>query len=205
VAIKVGENGARSLRQIKKVRRLRDASSKAYAGILLEPMPKWTALSAPSDGQLAELIDEKFRALFVHFGLDPTEAFRFGPGKAAAWADLAWHLAREHVPGFKAAPRKRGAPPIHQEDNVKLAMHVELLKRRDGLSDRKAIERIASRNIVQGSVEALLGRYKRTKKAFAPMRVLFDNIASVKGADVLVGVMEEALGEDVKNTILSPP
>jgi len=197
--------GSSELTQIKKARRLRGPSSKAYAGILAEPMPKRTVLTAPADSKLAAVIDEKFRALFVHFGLDPTEAFRFGPGKAAAWADLAWHLAREHVPGFRAAPRKRGKPPVHQEDNVKLALHVELLRRRDGLSDRKAIEKIASENVVQGSVEALLGRYKRTKKTFEPMRLLFDNIASAKGTEILVGVMEEALSEDVKDTILSPP
>lgn len=167
-------------------------------------MPKWTALTSPPDRELTALIDDKFRALFIHFGLDPTEAFRFGPSKAAAWANLAWHLAREHVPGFNAPPRKRGKPPIHQEDNVQLALHVELLRRRDGLSDRKAIEKIAAENVIAGSVEALLGRFKRTKKQFEPMRLLFDNFAAAKGRNTLVGVMEEVLRGNVKDTILSP-
>lgn len=67
-------------------------------------MPKWTALTQPTDKEIDELIDEKFKALFAYYEIDPADAFGFGPEKASSWANLAWHLARDHVPGFRRAP-----------------------------------------------------------------------------------------------------
>jgi hypothetical protein len=128
-----------------------DLNARAYSGILAEPMPKWGALTQPPENEVDELIEEKWKALFAHYGLDPTDAFELGPKKASAWANLAWHLARQHVPGFRHAPRKRGKPAERKSDDVTLFMHVELLKRRDRLSERKAIQIIASQNIVSGS------------------------------------------------------
>jgi hypothetical protein len=101
-------------------------------------MPKYTALTLPSDGEIDALIDTKMRALFAHYGLDSTDALEGGPKMATAWANLAWHLARQHVPGFIGAPRGRGRPATRKQDDVTIVMHVELLKRRDGLSERKA-------------------------------------------------------------------
>lgn len=170
--------------------------AKTYKGLLAEPMPQWTLLTRPSDDEVSALIDEKWKALFAHYELDPTEAFRFGPGKAAAWANLAWHLAREHVPGFGEPPRKRGKPPIHKEDDATVALHIELFRRRDKLSDRKAIEKIVAKKVVPGSVEAILGRYKRKKKLFAPLGVLFDNVAASLGSDAMVKLMEEVLTKE---------
>jgi hypothetical protein len=108
-----------------------------YTGILAEPMPKHTVLTGPTDEELNALIDQKMRALLVHYEIDPSDAFGPGPKMAAAWAQLAWRLAREHVPGFGAEPRRRGKPPTRKFDDTDLVLHVELRKRRDALSDRR--------------------------------------------------------------------
>jgi hypothetical protein len=177
---------------------------KKYKGILAEPIPRWSVLTAPADDELRKLHDDKMKALFVHYELDPTDGFEFGPKMAAAWANLAWQLARDHVPGFSAPPRKRGKPATLTDENVTLALHVELLKRRDGLSDRKAIERVATQNLVSGTGQALLQRYKRIKKLFAPMVRLFDNVAAAKGSDVIISIMDDVLCGDIKDRSLSP-
>ncbi|MGC2521749.1 MAG: hypothetical protein WA417_03820 [Stellaceae bacterium] len=181
-----------------------DLKARAYSGILAEPMPKWGALTQPPENEVDELIDEKWKALFAHYGLDPTDAFELGPKKASAWANLAWHLARQHVPGFPHAPRKRGKPAERKSDDVTLFMHVELFKRRDRLSERKAIQIIANQNIVSGSEGALLQRYKRAKNLFRPMSEMFDRAASSIGTDGIVSSLEDALSGDKKETILSP-
>jgi hypothetical protein len=182
-----------------------DPGREPYTGILAEPIPKWTALTRPSDIKIREVIDEKLKALFAHYGLDSSAAFDPGrPEMGSAWANLAWYLAREHVPGFKAAPRKRGKPAIRKPDDVTLFMHVELLRRRDGLSDRKAIQKIAEQSLVSGTESSLLQRYKRAKPLFRPMSSMFDNAAVAIGQGGLVGSLEDALFGDKKETILSP-
>src|SRR5260370_9744324 len=114
-----------------------ERKDKAYSGILAEPMPKWTVLTRPSDEEIAEIIDEKWKALFVHYGIDSSAAFEPGrPEMASAWANLAWHLARNDVPGFRGAPRKPGGPATRKPDDVPLFMHGELLRIRDRPSDR---------------------------------------------------------------------
>jgi hypothetical protein len=183
----------------------RKSDKKPYTGILAEPMPKFTILTRPTDEELAVLIDTKFKALFDHYEIESADAFEGGPRMASAWANLAWHLARDHVPGFIGAPRGRGKPATRRADDVSLVMHVELLKRRDGLSERKAVKSIAERNLVSGSEEALLKRYKNAKPVFAPMVAMFDSLAAAaKGNDVFVRVMEESLFGDDKDTFLSP-
>ena len=182
----------------------RKSEKRPYAGILAEPMPKYTALTPPADGEIDALIDAKMKALFAHYGLDSTDAFGGGPKMATAWANLAWHLARQHVPGFIGAPRGRGRPDTRKQDDVTIVMHVELLKRRDGLSERKAIKRIADDNLVRGTEAALLKRYKNAKTTFAPMARMFDNMVAALGHDVFVQTMEESLSGDGKDTFLSP-
>jgi len=83
-------------------------------------------------------------------------------------------------------------------------MHVELLRRRDGLSDRKAIQKIAGQNLVSGTESALLQRYKRAKTQFRLMSAMFDNMAAVIDQDGLVRSLEDGLFGDKKQTILSP-
>jgi hypothetical protein len=177
---------------------------KAYSGILAEPIPKWTALTQPTEEKIAKIIDKKWKALFVHYGIDLSAAFEPGrPEMASAWANLAWHLARDHVPGFRGAPRTRGKPAIRKPDDVTLFMHVEFLRRRDGLSDRKAIQKIAGQNLVSGTESALLQRYKRAKPQFGPIFAMFDNLAAAIGQEGFVRVLEDALYGDKKETILS--
>lgn len=174
------------------------APGKPYTGILAEPMPRWSALTAPSDDELDRLIDEKFLALFHHFGLDPGEAFGFGTGKAAVWANLAWHLAREHVPGFRGPPRKRGRPALRKSDDVSLVMRVELLKRRDGRSERAAIAEIAAQNVISGTNSTILTRYKRAKPNFGPLVEMFERMETRLGRQALISALEAAFVGDKK-------
>ena len=181
----------------------RKSDNKPYTGILAKPMPKYTALTPPANGEIEALIDAKMKALFAHYGLDPTDALGGGPKIAAAWANLAWHLACQHVPGFARALRGRGRPAIRKQDDVTIVMHVELLKRRDGLSERKAIKRIADDNLVPGTEATLLKRYKNAKTTFTPMARMFDNMVAALGHDVFVQTMEESFSGDRKDTFLS--
>jgi hypothetical protein len=175
-----------------------------YTGILVQPIPRWSALTVPTDEELRDLIDEKMKALFAHYGVNSSEAFQPGPNLAAAWASLAWHLAREHVPGFRGPPRKRGKPATRKDDDIVLVMNIELLKRRDKVSDRKAIAQIAAGKILSGTEPTLRQRYKRAKKQFEPMSRFFDNVAAAKGQEALIHVLEDALSGDNKDTFLSP-
>lgn len=167
-------------------------------------MPKYTALTSPGDSEIDALIDAKMTALFAHYGVDSTDAFGDGPEMAKAWANLAWRLARQHVPGFAGAPRGRGKPPTRKQDDVLIVMHVELLKRRDRLSERKAIKRIADGHVVPGKEAALLKRYKNAKTNFAPMARMFDKMDAALGHDGFVQTMEESFSGHVKDTFLSP-
>jgi hypothetical protein len=167
-------------------------------------MPKWTILTRPTEEEVKALIDEKFKALFAHYEIDPAGAFEGGPKMASAWANLAWHLAREHVPGFSGPPRRRGRPPTRKSDDVTLVMHVELLKRRDKLSERKAIKEISAQRLVSGTEDTLLKRYKSAKTQFVPMSLMFDNAASRIGRDGFLSALADALFGDEKDTILSP-
>lgn len=182
----------------------RKSDKKPYTGILAQPMPKYTVLSRPPDSEIDALIDAKMKALFGHFGLDPTDVYEGGPKMAAAWANLAWHLACQHVPGFANAPRGRGKPATRKQDDVTIVMHVELLKRRDGLSERKAIKHIADGNLVPGTEEALRKRYKTAKTTFAPMARMFDNMAAAMGSDAFIQAMVDSFSGDGKDTFWSP-
>ena len=74
-------------------------------------MPQFTALTSPSDKELDTLIDMKLKALFAHYEINSTDAFEGGPKMAPAWANLAWHLAREHVPASSACREDVEDPP----------------------------------------------------------------------------------------------
>jgi hypothetical protein len=178
--------------------------NKPYTGILAEPMPKYTALTTPSDQEVNALIEAKMKALLTHYGIEAADAYEVGPKMVSAWANLAWCLAREHVPGFRAPPRGRGAPAKRKGDDVTLVLHVELLRRREGLKDRPAIKRIAAQKLVEGTEETLRKRYNNVKKHFAPMTTMFDNMAAAKGNDALVCILEESLFGDEKDIFLSP-
>jgi hypothetical protein len=180
------------------------SNKKAYAGILAEPIPKQTVLTGPGDQELGALIDAKIKALFAHYEIDPADAFEVGPKFASAWANRAWCLAREHVPGFRGPPRRRGRPPTRKSDDITLVLHIELVKWRENLSDRRAIKVIAGQSLVPGTEQTLRQRYKLAKAQFVPLSRMLKNIAAAKGRDVLVRIMEESLFGEDKDTFLSP-
>ncbi len=178
--------------------------TKPYEGILAESWPKFDMLSGPNERQIDELIEVKMKALFSHYKINPDDAFAPGPKMAAAWADLAWHLARAHVPGFVGAKRGRGAPATRQSDDVSLFFRVNLLKIRDNLSDRAAIRAIVAHGVISGTEEALLKRYKNKKKEFEPLSKMFDKMAAQFGAGQLIQAIQEAIDGDGNDSILSP-
>jgi hypothetical protein len=183
----------------------RKPNEKPYTGILTEPWPKWRVLTPPTDEELDNLIDAKLEALFAHFGIESGSAFSGGgTNMAAAWADLAFRLARRHVPGFRGEPRRRGTPARRQSDDVTLMMNVELLRRREGSSERKAIKAIVDQALLSGTEEALRKRFYRAKVKFAPLSLLLDGLAAAKGNNSLVNLLQEALCGDEKETFLSP-
>jgi len=155
---------------------LRKTDKKPYVGVLAEPMPKFTALTQPSEQELDALIETKWKALFAHYEIEAAEAFNIGPNLASIWMSIAWALARDHVPGFRPPPRWRGALARRKADDVTLVLYVELLKRGDNLSEREATKRIANEKLVAGTPDALRERYKHAKKTFAPLTRMFDGI-----------------------------
>jgi hypothetical protein len=181
-----------------------DKNDKPYTGMLAQPMAKWSIFDRPTNEEIDALIEEKFKALFEHFGIDQTEAFRFGPKKASAWANLAFSLAHRHVPGFRGPPRERGRPPERKLDDSTLFLHVELLKRREGLSKSKAIKVIANQGVVEGTQSALDKRYKRAKPQFEGLHDFLDIIEAHFGKHKFVKMMELSLARGKKDSILSP-
>ena len=177
----------------------KSALPKPYEGLLATPMPRRTALSGPTEEEFEALLDTKLKALFAHFELDPAEAFEAGPKMASAWANLAYKLACQHVDGFKGAPARRGAPATRKQDDVVLVMHIELLKRRNGLSDRAAIRTIVEQKLVSGTFETLRKRYQNAKRVFEPISAMFDRMTFSIGKDRFLSALERALSGEEKN------
>jgi hypothetical protein len=153
------------------------SNKNSYSGILADPLPKWTTLTRPSDEEIRTLLDAKMKALLVHYDIDPEDAYKLDYKMASVWANLSWRLAREHVPGFSEPKQTQGRPATRKTSDITLVMHVELLKKRDKLSERTAIEQIVSQNIVSGTVASLRRRYYRAKEKFRPNVSHVDNIA----------------------------
>ena len=122
----------------------------AYKGPLAEPMYPPSVLGTLSCEEWAVKRAEKMALLFKHFGIDPNS-------KNAGMA-LANALAERHVPGFMPPP-KRGRPK--QNDDIKLALAIELLRERDGLGAEAAAEKIASCGLLKGTGAQIYERYKK--------------------------------------------
>jgi|SRR5208282_1094175 len=133
-----------------------DGIGRQYEGLLAEPMyPPQLLMSASEKANWAVLRATKTLLLFKHFSIDPNGE--------DAWQRLAIALAANHVPGFKPPPAKPGHPKDYGMD-LDLWMLVELLKRRDGLSVRSAVDRIANVRIFEQNSEALRNRYREALK-----------------------------------------
>ena len=127
-----------------------------YEGLLAEPMyPPQSLMSASEKVDWTVLRATKTLLLFEHFSIDPNSE--------DAWQRLAIALAANHVPGFKPPPTKPGHPKDYAMD-LELWMLVELLKRRDSMTVRSAVERIASARIFEQNSEALRNRYRQALK-----------------------------------------
>ena len=130
--------------------RRKAAKRGAYEGQLAEPMYPPSVLGTLSKSEWAQKRAMKMALLLEHFGIDPN-------GKDV-WMELAVALAERHVPGFMSPPR-RGRPKQH--DDIKLAMHIELLRVRDGLKVKAATEKIAALQTFSGTAGQLRERYKK--------------------------------------------
>jgi hypothetical protein len=162
---------------------------KEYEGLLAEPMYRPTLLTAEDDSdrwfnQRAAKTD----LLFQHFGIDPA-------------ADNSWHylaiaLAERHVPGFGPPPPKRGHP-MDYDFAITLWMRVELLRRRDGLKVRAAVEKIAASKTYDKNVEALRTRYREAVKHqhLKPMFELLNRIADRIGPRAYIESLEAGLSD----------
>jgi hypothetical protein len=120
------------------------SAAKEYAGLLAQPMFPLHALSTDSDRRVWVMKRAlKTALLFRHFDTNPN-------GKDA-WQNLAIALAERHVPGFNPPRNKQGRPRERANDDLTLLLLVELLKRRDGVSDRAAIKRRVPKRIAKAS------------------------------------------------------
>jgi hypothetical protein len=105
---------------------------------------------------------KKLGLLLKHFGISPTNEH--------VWAQLAFALAKEHVPGMQALdgpPRKRGRRPKSSHSNRDLAIAVDMVnyERKRGVAD--AIRQLRKREPkVWGrySENALRNRYYEFSK-----------------------------------------
>jgi len=174
----------------------RQGDANTYTGILAKPPPQWTALTRPPPEEVDALIDAKMKALLEHYQINPRDAFEVGPRQVAAWADLAFALARAHVPGLRGAPKKQGRPPEQQAENFALFVLVELFKRRDGLSQTAAVRRIAKEGWVEGTTTALEQRYKRLSTPYREVSArMIDQMIERAGPEHAFAAMEESFTE----------
>ena len=134
--------------------RRKAAKRGAYEGQLAEPMYPPSVLGTLSELEWAQKRAVKTALLLKHFGIDPNSE--------NAGMELAVALAERHVPGFMPPPR-RGRPKQH--DDIKLALHIELLRVRDGLTMEAATKKIAAMGTFNGTAGQLRERYKKRPPA----------------------------------------
>jgi|SRR5262249_15002102 len=162
------------------------SAAKEYAGLLAHPMFPLHALSTDSDRCVWVMRRAlKTALLFKHFDINPNGE--------DAWQNLAIALAERHVPGFNPPPNKQGRPRERTNDDLTLLLLVELLKRRDGASDRAAIKKIATCKIMNGTFDTLRARYQRAKRD-KHLRVLLKTIVAVGSNERLVKALESGFG-----------
>ena len=119
---------------------MKSASTKPYSGLLAEPIPKWTTLSRPSDEEVDALLEAKGR----HYLLISISILLKRLRAAPSW-QFHGQSSPLNSPGSlcrasRRAPVGPGRPAKRKFDVVMLFMYVGLLKRRDGLSVRGAIQ-----------------------------------------------------------------
>ena len=71
-----------------------------YTGLLAKPFPPISLLRGDDEGRRGELLKEKMRLLFQHYGIEVS-----APN---SWIQLCLALAEAHVPGFSARTTRPG-------------------------------------------------------------------------------------------------
>jgi hypothetical protein len=154
-----------------------------YKGPLIDPLPDPSPLASEMErGEWQEKLNIRMRLLMQHFGIDPEDTF--------AWVKLASELARRHVPGFMPSGKKPGRPP--ERDDVTLWFLFELLKRRDGLTDRAASEAIALACNEKSCT--IRRRYGRWKERHSVQVEFFQWMTEQIGACRLIAHLEGGVG-----------
>lgn len=176
----------------KHTRLSKEGIGREYEGLLAEPMYRPHLLMSPSEkGDWVLLRASKTILLFKHFSIDPNAE--------DAWQRLAISLAENHVPGFMPPAAKQGHPKDYGFD-LELCMRVELLKLRDGMKVRPAVDRIAKAQIFEQNSEALRTRYReaRKNKHLKPMFEMFDRCAESIGQERFIEALDESVGDRLR-------
>jgi len=163
-----------------------------YEGLLAEPIYRPHPLMSPSEkGDWVLQRATKTILLFRHFSIDPNAK--------DAWQRLALALAESHVPGFMPPTAKRGHPKDYDTD-LELCMRVELLKRRNGMSVRSAVDRIAKAKIFEQNSEALRNRYREAlkNKYMKTLFKMFERCAEAIGSERFIEALDETVGDSLR-------
>ena len=166
------------------------ARDRYYTGPLSEPEYPPTLLTADAERTgWAERQAAKTLLLFQHFGI--------APDSENAWQHLALALAARHVPGLGLPPKPRGHP-MDYDFAITLLMRVELLKRRDHLTVRAAIERLAVTDPYKAmTAEALRTRYREGVKNrhLKTLFQVFNRMAEKIGEQEFIESLVAGVGE----------
>jgi len=136
-----------------------------------EPTPQYKGIlkeKIPADGtDYMSLVLDKLEALFDHYEISKE------PGM---WVMLAFHLARDHVPGFKIEqpPRRRWGK--RTADDIKILVEINKLVE-SGKSVNSAAQILANRNTIKDlNKEGIRQRYLSLKRGAALLGKLDNNL-----------------------------
>ena len=107
------------------------------------------------------------------------------------WRKLALAVAERNEDGFKL--RGRGRPKEH-DDDPELILMVELLRRRDGLSVRRACKTIAEKGVLSGNPNSLYERHKSLMKVRRGWPMLLQILEEQISGDLCVEALEKTFG-----------
>ena len=140
-----------------------------YKGILKEKIP------IPADGtEYMSLVLDKLEALLDHYDVSKE------PGM---WVMLAFHLARDHVPGFKIEQPPRRRLGKRTVDDLTIFVEINRLVE-SGKSVNSAAQILANRNTIKGlNKEGIRQRYVSLKRGVALLGKLDGNLSNLSERD----------------------
>jgi hypothetical protein len=131
------------------------ASVAKYEGALAEPLPELGTFATEAEiNQRAAELARRTILLFQHY--------RIVPSDGDAYRNLSFALMKRHVGGFRPAPRQ-GRPATRKHDDCLIFMLSELLKHRDGMTERQASNMIADLRLTEWTAETLRRRLTKWK------------------------------------------